>query len=480
MKVLFLVSGVYPHYMGGVSTWADSLIRGLPDIRFQIVSVVSNPNVELRYRLPPNVEGITTLPLWGEERPEEFNGETYRSFLSRRITTRDGHVRRHFLPHFEEFLEGSINGGGGLESVAESLYQMHMYFRDRDFKKTFQSKQVFDLFESFLAGHQLYRHINVLEAANVLRTLSRYLKVVTIHPGPADVSHSAIASIAGLVGVVEKMKRNVPFILTEHGLYYRERVLDLINRAPDFPTKVLWSNFFRTVARLNYRFADGVYPVCKFNRRWQREIGVPDDRISVIYNGVDTEKFRPIIVERPQPGPTVTSVIRIDRLKDAMNLIVAMSHVRQEVPDVRCLIYGPSPDLDYAQLCLETVRRLRLRDVVKFMGYTSEPEVAYNEGDVVVMPSISEGFPYALLEAMAVGKPIVATDVGGVREALGDGGLIVPPRSPRLLADAIMTLLRDPVLAGRLGSQARLRVQVGYSIDSFLQQYEDVYRRYAA
>ncbi|HEY5538067.1 MAG TPA: GT4 family glycosyltransferase PelF [Thermoplasmata archaeon] len=480
MKVLFLVSGVYPHYMGGVSTWADSLIRGLPDIRFEIVSIVSNPNVELRYRLPRNVERIRTLPLWGEERPEEFNGETYRSFLHRRLHTRDRFVRHSFLPHFEDFLEGSVNGDGGLERVAESLYQMHLYFQDRDFKKTFQSKPVFDLFESFLAGHQLYRDISVLEAANILRTLSRYLKVLTVHPGEADVSHSAIASIAGLIGVVEKMKRDVPFILTEHGLYYRERVLDLINRAPDFPTKVLWSNFFRTVARLNYRYADRVYPVCKFNRRWQREAGVPDDRISVVYNGVDTRRFRPMAVDRPYPGPTVTSVIRIDRLKDAMNLIVAMSHVRQEIPNARCLIYGPAPDLDYAQLCLGTVKKLGLQETVRFMGYTSQPEAAYNAGDVVVMPSVSEGFPYALLEAMAVGKPIVATDVGGVREALGDGGIVVPPRSPRILADAVVTLFRDPALQAQLGNEARLRVQVAYPLEGFLRQYGDIYRGYAS
>ena len=480
MRVLFLVSGVYPHYMGGVSTWADSLIRGLPDTRFRIVSVVSNPNVELRYTLPPNVDGVATLPLWGEERPEEYNGETYRSFLSRGVRTTEGVVRKLFLPHFERFIEGSINGGNGVEAVAESLYQMHEYFRDRDFKKTFQSRAVYDAFAAFLEGHGLYRHIDLLEASNILRTLSRYLKVLTLHPGKVDLSHSAIASIAGLVGVVAKMKDNTPFILTEHGLYYRERVLDLINRAPNFPTKVLWSNFFRAVARLNYRFADGIYPVCRFNRRWQEEFGVPESKIHVIYNGVDAERFAPMAVDRLSGGPTVASVIRLDRLKDPMNLIAAMADVRQEIPNVQCLIYGPSPDLDYARLCLETVERLGLQDVVRFMGYTSQPELAYNAGDVIAMPSISEGFPYALLEAMAVGKPIVATDVGGVREALGDGGFIVPPRSPRLMADAIVSLIQDPALRARLGTSARRRAVEEYSVNEFLRQYGEVYGRYAA
>ncbi|MBI4417072.1 MAG: GT4 family glycosyltransferase PelF, partial [Euryarchaeota archaeon] len=476
MRVLFLVSGVYPHYMGGVSTWSDSLIRGLPDVRFRIVSVVSNPNVELRYALPPNVEGVTTLPLWGEERPEEYNTETYGSFMSRRLRTRDAVVRRDFVPHFERFLEGCLNGGNGAESLAESLYQMHAYFQERDFRKTFQSRAVFEVFESFLQGHGLYQHIDLLEAANVLRTLSRYLKVLTIHTEKVDLSHSAIASIAGLVGVVEKMKRNTPFILTEHGLYYRERVLDLMNRAPNFPTKVLWANFFRALARLNYRFADGIYPVCSFNRRWQEEFGVTGEKISVIYNGVDAEKFKPMPVERPAV-PTVSAVIRVDRLKDPMNLILAMDHVRKEVPEAQCLVYGPSPDLDYARLCASTVERLGLQDTVRFMGYTAQPEIAYNMGDVVAMPSISEGFPYALLEAMAIEKPIVATDVGGVREALGNGGILVPPRSPRLFADAIVTLLRDPPLRDLLGRLARDRALSLYSISTFLDQYRAVYGR---
>ncbi|MBI4415612.1 MAG: glycosyltransferase, partial [Euryarchaeota archaeon] len=121
-----------------------------------------------------------------------------------------------------------------------------------------------------------------------------------------------------------------------------------------------------------------------------------------------------------------------------------------------------------------------LQDTVRFMGYTAQPEIAYNMGDVVAMPSISEGFPYALLEAMAIGKPIVATDVGGVREALNHGGIIVPPRSPRLFADAIVTLLRDPPLRDLLGRLARDRATSLYSISTFLDQYRAVYGRFAA
>ena len=72
MRVLFLVSGVYPHYMGGVSTWADQLLRGMGEHEFHVVSVVSNPHVEVRYKLPPNVKEIITIPLWGTEKPEEY------------------------------------------------------------------------------------------------------------------------------------------------------------------------------------------------------------------------------------------------------------------------------------------------------------------------------------------------------------------------------------------------------------------------
>src|SRR3989442_5227610 len=103
MRVLFLVSGVYPHYMGGVSTWADQLVRGMPEHEFHIVSVVSNPHVEVRYPLPSNVKEMILVPLWGTEKPEEYPPGSLSGTLRNRWRTTHGPDRGRLEPHFHSF-----------------------------------------------------------------------------------------------------------------------------------------------------------------------------------------------------------------------------------------------------------------------------------------------------------------------------------------------------------------------------------------
>ncbi|MFQ6061544.1 MAG: GT4 family glycosyltransferase PelF, partial [Thermoplasmata archaeon] len=418
MRVLFLVSGVYPHYMGGVSTWSDLLVNGLSDVEFHIVSVVSNPHVEIRYTLPPNVKEVVAIPLWGSERPEEYNHVSPLMFLSSTLKTTNSAIRKYFLPFFHDFLREVIAGGEDSKFLGDSLYGMHQFLREHDYKKCFQSPPVWECFSSLMQENEFLSTLNMYQSINLLRTLGRFLRVLSYRPGRMDLCHSAIASVAGLIGVMAHYEHGTPNILTEHGVYYRERLLDLINQPLQYQAKILWENFYKALAKMNYHFAEKIFPVCSFNSRWQKEFGIPESKIEVVYNGVDSSIFRPVNGERKLNDPTVTAVIRVDRLKDAVNLVAAMKYVVKEVPKTKCLIYGPSPDKDYARLCLRVRKDLGLEEAVRFMGYTSEPEKAYNMGDVVVMSSISEGFPFALIEAMASGKAIVATDVGGMSEAL--------------------------------------------------------------
>jgi len=112
------------------------------------------------------------------------------------------------------------------------------------------------------------------------------------------------------------------------------------------------------------------------------------------------------------------------------------------------------------------------------MGFTKDTPTAFNSGDVVTLPSISEGFPYALIEGMACGKATAATDVGGVEEALGDSGILVPPRDPRRLGEALALLLTDKSHADKLGTAARERAVDEYTITKFSEKYRELYRRW--
>lgn len=182
-----------------------------------------------------------------------------------------------------------------------------------------------------------------------------------------------------------------------------------------------------------------------------------------------------MLVERISNAPTVSTVTRIDPLKGILDLITAMPIVLSSVPNAKCLVFGSPSDSDYARYCLETRDRLGLSDAVLFMGFTTETPRAFNSGDIVTLPSISEGFPFSLIEGMACEKATVATDVGGVGEALADTGIMVPPRDPNSLGTAIAQLLTDTLHSRKLGFAARDRVLNEYTVSKFTDRYEEVY-----
>jgi glycosyltransferase involved in cell wall biosynthesis len=154
-----------------------------------------------------------------------------------------------------------------------------------------------------------------------------------------------------------------------------------------------------------------------------------------------------------------------------------MTTVREKVPNAKCLVYGSASDLEYAQLCVETRDKLGLSDSVHFMGFTKDTPSAFNSGDVVALPSISEGFPFALIEGMACAKASVATDVGGVGEALGESGIIVPPRDPTRLGEALANLLTDSEYSKKMGTAARDRTLNEYALPKFADEYRGVYKQ---
>ena len=181
--------------------------------------------------------------------------------------------------------------------------------------------------------------------------------------------------------------------------------------------------------------------MCYANAVWEQKIGAEPSKIRVIYNGVDTQKFRPvelsesvkethiennrrisIIYNRP---PTIIYLGRISIYKDLVNLLQAIDYVKKKISNIRCLIYGGTDDFDYSLKLVKLIKSLELEDNVTFMGKTSEPQKKYTLGQIVILPSIAEGFPFSVIEAMACGKAVISTDVGGVREVLENCGLLI-------------------------------------------------------
>lgn len=202
----------------------------------------------------------------------------------------------------------------------------------------------------------------------------------------------------------------------------------------------------------------------------------------IIPNGIDVERFndpalRP--VERfDDEKLNILFVGRLDKRKGFKYLLQAYAKVKKTVPQARLMVVGAYDKEDKAEFVLYA-RRHRLRDV-RFIGHVSEDDLPryYRTCHVFCAPSTGfESFGIILLEAMAAGKPIVASNIAGYRGVLENGkeGILVQPENERLLAEALIRLLKDPALRGRMGRQGQAKA-TDYSWQKVAQQVLDYYR----
>jgi L-malate glycosyltransferase len=236
----------------------------------------------------------------------------------------------------------------------------------------------------------------------------------------------------------------------------------------------------RAAAWLSNRLADRVL----VNATAVREIVVDhewcrEDKIDLIPNGVDlpvrTRGSRSLPDERGD-GPLVGMVGRLGWKKGYEHALDAFALLRDRVPGLRVDIVG---DGDLRAELEARIERLGLGDTVRLLGQRSDVPACLERFDCFVLSSIIEGMPNALLEAMAMGLPVVTTSAGGSAEVVEDGvsGLVVPPANPAALADAVGRILGDSSLATRFAHAAEHRVREHYSLDAMLRSFDGLYRR---
>ncbi|MBI4850646.1 MAG: GT4 family glycosyltransferase PelF [Acidobacteria bacterium] len=487
ISVLLTTEGTYPFHKGGVSTWCDVLVRNLPEIDFTVLAVIMHPYLKQRYELPENVRQLLKVPLWGISDPVEYSWHfPFSTALKIKLSTVEQTITKEFLPLFEEILLTIFSSNFDRDYLGSLLVLLHNYFQNRDYHQTMKSRAVWQSFSS-LASKSWQKHNKNLpvdnptisELTEALRLIYHFLLVLHFPIPPSDLTHSAAAGFCGLPCVVAKIERKTPYLLTEHGTYIREQYLNLSKQIQSLFVRWFLYQLIGSVVAVNYHFADQVSPVCSYNIRWEKWWGVSEEKIKVIYNGANPKVFYPIKCPT-NSRPTVANVGLIFALKGTLDLIEAAKIVRQTIPDVEFCLYGSASDEKYFAECQKRVKDYNLENTVTFAGPTDKPAQVYSQADVIVMASISEGFPYVVIEAMLCGAAIVSTSVGGVPEALKDVGLLVKPHHPEELAKSITRLLKSPKERQDFGNAACKKALELFTQEKFLNEYRESYQQLAS
>ncbi len=218
--------------------------------------------------------------------------------------------------------------------------------------------------------------------------------------------------------------------------------------------------------------------------------GLPQDRVTVVRSGMalptesidrDSDALRQRL-GIPDADLLIGIVAHVLPHKGYDDLVQALALIREKLPHIRCLIVGETPRKRYLGRVLDLAERLSVRDRLTFVGPQEDVAPFLHAIELLVLPSHTEGLPITILEAMAAGRPVVATTVGGIPEVVRDGetGLLVPERDPRRLAEAVIWLLEAPRVARAMGEAGRKRIEACFTLEREAYQTSTVYRRVLA
>lgn len=488
IDVMLIAEGTYPYIRGGVSSWIHELINGLPEFNFGVVFLGSRPEdySEIKYQLPDNLVYLSVdyLFVYEEKGLKKMEGdkETF-NYID--------YLHSWFKEHKEI-----------KEDFPEKLKSLDFYTKEIKKEIFLYSKEswnfIINMYKKYAVETPFIdyfwtirnMHAPIFVVANIAKNVPSF-----------DIVHSPSTGYAGFLASLLAYDRKRPFVLTEHGIYTRERKIDLlntdwlVNKRLFFQKDIgeldhiknLWIRFFESVGRFTYQASNLIISLFSTAREIQISYGADPQKCVVIPNGVDVEGYSKLIEKRPEKVPKVITLLgRVVPIKDIKTFIKAMKVVCDKIPDVEGWIVGPTDeDPDYYEECKNLVETFRLENNVKFLGFQNPKDIFPKTG-ILTLTSISEGMPLVVLEGFAAGVPCVATDVGSCKQLIygglnqedikiGKAGEVVPIANPEELAKAYIKLLEDEDLWKSYQESAIKRVNTFYTKQQFLDNYRKIY-----
>ncbi|MED5432107.1 MAG: GT4 family glycosyltransferase PelF [Pseudomonadota bacterium] len=489
--ICLLLEGTFPYVSGGVSSWVNQIIRGFPEYTFACCFIGSRPEDygEMKYSLPDNVVHLEVhymhdMQRGAEKKPQRGDKQAYQKLRRFHELMRSGQHSRERAELLDDILDEL--GEGQRYSEDSFLHSRASWdFISDAYRQYSRDPSFVDYFWTVRIMHAPLWVLNDI-ARNLI---------------PARMYHTISTGYAGFLGAMLKRQTGKPLLLSEHGIYTKERKIDLFqsewisdnrglvekNNAEMAYFREKWVHFFTELGRECYQASDRIVALYERNRLRQMEDGAPPERTLNIPNGIDLPRMQNVRAARGSDIPQTACLIgRVVPIKDVKTFLRAMRTLVNTLPDAKGWIAGPEDeDKEYAAECRALVTSLGLEKNVEFLGFQKIDELLPKVG-VVVLSSISEALPLVLLEGFAAGVPAVSTDVGSCRQliegldeedrAFGKAGDVVGIADPEALGRAVANLLSDEPAWYRAQQAGIRRVEALYTQQQMFGAYRQLYQ----
>lgn len=464
MKVCLIVEGAYPYLTGGVSSWIQQMLLSCKDVEFVIQTLVveRGKKREFKYKIPDNVSEIYEIYLLDDD---------YINKKQKRYK-----LKKHEYDALESLFFGE-------EVDWEGVFELFQY-KSLSLDNLLTSKEFLEMTKKYYN-----KHFKTEVFTDFLWTMrSMYLPLfinLKNKPVEADLFHSLSTGYSGIFGSLSKFIHEKPLLISEHGIYTREREEEIIkaNWVKGI-YKELWIRQFYKFSQCCYDYADEVTSLYEGAREFQVDLGCPREKTKVIHNGVNVSDFEDLSQkDKDDKFINIGAILRVTPIKDVKTMINAFCLAKKQVLKLKLWIMGPLDEMpEYAEECKQLVKDLEVEDVI-FTGRVNVKEYI-GKMDFLILSSLSEGQPLVILEGFAAKKPYIATNVGdcsgmiyGEKDQLGDAGMVVPIMNADKMSKAMVKLAQNEEMRLNMGINGYNRVNKFYQNEKVYQDYLDMYKR---